>query len=226
MLKTHQEIVTRADLLSEEIIINEIRRNFPAHCIMSEERGFCRGSEQFTWYIDPIDGTTNFSINSPLWCISLAVAKEGELAIGVIYAPLLDEMYVAVKDRGAELNGKKILVSAVKSGKVLNTFCHGKNLKDIKSAIAYYRKQKLQEFDCRQMGSAAIEMAFVAAGRVESFLAPGACDWDVAAGTLIVREAGGKVTDFKNRPWRLGGGDIAASNGLVHGQILRAVNSK
>ena len=76
------------------------------------------------------------------------------------------------------------------------------------------------------MGTAAIEMAYVAAGRVESFLAPGACDWDVAAGAVIVREAGGRVTDFKNRPWRLGGGDIAASNGLVHGQILRAVNSR
>jgi myo-inositol-1(or 4)-monophosphatase len=225
-LKSHHEIVTRFDLLSEEVIINELRRNFPAHGIVSEEKGEIKGYGGLTWYIDPIDGTTNFAMHNPLWCVSLALAEAGELVLGIIYAPIMDELFVAVKNGGAELNGQKIKVSNIKEGKVLNTYCHGKKLAHIKKAIAYYRKQKLAEFDCRQLGSAALELAYVACGRVESFLAPGANDWDVAAGVVIVREAGGKVTDFANRPWQLGRGDIAASNGLVHGQILKAVNGK
>jgi len=225
-LKSHHEILTRADLLSEEIIIKEIRKNFSSHGILSEERGRIESVSDYLWIIDPIDGTTNFSMHNPLWSISLAVAQGGEIVLGVIYAPILGELYVADLGRGAKLNGKKIKVSNIKEGKILNTFCHGHKSSDVKKALAYYRKQKLAELDCRQLGSAAIELAFVAAGRIESFVAPGANDWDVAAGALIVKEAGGVVTDFTGQQWQLGSGDIAASNGLVHREILRVINKK
>jgi len=163
-------------------------------------------------------------MHNPLWSISLALAKNDELVFGLVNAPRLEEVYTATIGQGAELNGKKMSVSKIFQGKVLNTFCHGPKDADIKKALAYWRRQKLNELDCRQMGSGAIELAYVASGRVESFLAPGTHDWDVAAGVLLVREAGGKVTDFDGRDWRLGEPNIAASNGKVHRQILKAIN--
>jgi myo-inositol-1(or 4)-monophosphatase len=225
-LKSHHEILTKADLFSEEVIIRQIKKNFPSHCLISEEKGEVNGCSDFCWYIDPLDGTTNFFMHDPLWAVSLALAYQQEIILGIIYAPLLNELFVAEKAAGARLNGKRIFVSVISRGKVLNTFCHGKKLADIKKALIYYRKQKLIDLDCRQLGSAALELAYVAIGRVESFVAPGASDWDVAAGVILVREAGGKVTDFTGRPWRLGSGNIAASNGKVHQQILRVINSK
>lgn len=224
MLKSHHEVLTKCDLMSQEIIIKEIKNNFPVHGIVSEEKINEKIYGDCVWYLDPIDGTTNFTMHNPLWAISMALAKNDELIFGLVYAPMLEEIYIAEAGRGAELNGKKIHVSDIKEGKVLNTFCHGSKDSDIKKALFYWRKQKLSGLDCRQMGSSAIELAYVASGRVESFVEPGTHDWDVAAGVLLVREAGGKVTDFKGRNWRLGEPNIAASNGKVHGQILRAIN--
>ena len=226
MLKSHHEILTKADLMSQEIIIGEIKKSFPSHGIISEEQDNKKNYSEYCWYIDPIDGTTNFSMHNPLWSISIALAKSDKLVFGLIYAPMLEEIYLAQAGQGAELNGKKIKVSGVNQGKVLNTFCHGAKNSDIKKALAYWRRQKLGELDCRQLGSAAIELAYVASGRVESFVAPGTHDWDVAAGVLLVLEAGGKVTDFNGRDWRLGEPNIAASNGKVQAQILKAVNGK
>ena len=224
MLKSHHEILTKADLMSQEIIINELKKYFPAYGIVSEERPAEKIYSEYVWYLDPIDGTTNFSMHNPLWSISLALAKNDELVFGLVNAPRLEEVYTATIGQGAELNGKKMSVSKIFQGKVLNTFCHGPKDADIKKALAYWRRQKLNELDCRQMGSGAIELAYVASGRVESFLASGTHDWDVAAGVLLVREAGGKVTDFDGRDWRLGEPNIAASNGKVHRQILKAIN--
>jgi len=225
-LKSHREVLTKADLMSQEIIISEIKRYFPGHDIVAEEQVNKKTGSPYCWYLDPLDGTTNFSMHNPLWSVSLALAEEGELIFGLVYAPMLEEVYLAQAGQGAELNGEKIYVSNISRGKVLNTYCHGSRDADIKKAAVYWRKQKLAELDCRQLGSAAIELAYVAAGRVESFVAPGTHDWDVAAGVLLVREAGGWVTDFQGQEWQLGCSDIAASNGKVHRQILRAVNGK
>jgi myo-inositol-1(or 4)-monophosphatase len=222
-LKSHNELVTKCDLMSEEIILGEIKRNFPLDGIISEERGEIKGVSDLTWILDPIDGTTNFTFHNPLWCISLALAKGQELMLGIIYAPYMDELFVGIKGEGAELNGRTIKVSNIKDGKILNTFCHGKELKDIKKALNYCSKQKLAHIDCRQMGTAAIELAYVAAGRVESFVAPGDKIWDVAAGVLLVEEAGGKISDFKGKSWQFNSPNIVASNGLVHTSILKAM---
>jgi myo-inositol-1(or 4)-monophosphatase len=225
-LKAHRETLTKADLRSQEMIINEIKRYFPGHDIVAEEQINKKTGSPYCWYLDPLDGTTNFSMHNPLWSVSLALAEQDELVFGLVYAPMLEEIYSAQAGQGAEMNGEKVQVSNVGRGKVLNTYCHGARDADIKKAAAYWRKQKLAELDCRQLGSAAIELAYVASGRVESFVAPGTHDWDVAAGVLLVREAGGWVTDFKGQEWRLGEPNIAASNGKVHGQILEAIRGK
>lgn len=232
-LKSHHEIITKVDLKSEEIIISEIKKHFPGHSILSEERGKADKHSNFWWIIDPIDGTTNFSMHNPLWAISVAVARaenleecrlgQAEIIFGLVYAPVLDEIYLAQKGRGAKRGSKKIKVSRIKSGKVLNTFCHGSRQQDIKRALAYYQHQKLSGFDCRQLGSAALELAFVASGRIESIMIPGANSWDVAAGVLLVREAGGRVTDFQGREWSLSSRDMLATNGLIHSQLLKVV---
>ncbi len=223
VMKSKHEIVTKMDLLSEEIIIKKIIQNFPTHGIISEEKGEIKGIANYIWYIDPIDGTTNFSMYNPLWSISLALVFEKEIILGVVYIPALNELFIAEKDKGAELNGKEIRVSEINQGKVINAFCHGAKDKDIKKALTYYRRQKIEGFDCRQLGSAAIELAYVASGRIESFVAPGTHDWDVMAGVLLVREAGGRVTDFSGQTWKPGDKDIAVSNGKVHRQILDAL---
>jgi len=223
-LKSHHEILTRADLLSEEIIIREIRKNFPHHQILSEESGETKGASDYLWIIDPLDGTTNFSMHNPLWSISLALALQKEIVLGLVYAPFLGESFIAEKDKGAKLNNKKVQVSEILKGKVLNTFCHGREEKHVKKAIKYYAYQKLHALDCRQLGSAAIELAYVASGRIESIVIPGANSWDVAAGVLLVREAGGRITDFKGKEWNIDSIDMIASNGKVHSEILNVIN--
>ena len=225
-LKSHHEIVTRADLMSEEIIIKEILNNFPHHSVLAEESGQSKNKSDYLWIIDPLDGTTNFSMHNPIWSVSIGVAYKGVLKTGVVFMPFLNELCIAEDGRGATCNGKKIKVSNVKSGKVLNTFCHGSRERDIKKAIGYYSKLKLKRLDCRQLGSAAIELCYVASGRIESIVIPGANVWDVAAGVLIAQEAGGWVTDIKGNDWNLESADMLASNGLVHREILRVINSK
>ncbi len=228
-LKAHHEILTQADLASERIILSEIKKNFPNHRILSEEKGKSGAGGDFLWIVDPLDGTTNFSMHNPIWSVSIAVVEtqylaslHEEIIFGVIYAPMLGELCIAEKGKGAVRNGKKIKVSSgIK--KSLHTFCHGRSQKEVKRAIKYYSYQKLHELDCRQLGSAALELAFVAGGRTESIAIPGVNPWDVAAGVLLVREAGGKVTDFKGKEWKLDSKDMLATNNKAHREILKVV---
>jgi myo-inositol-1(or 4)-monophosphatase len=136
---------------------------------------------------------------------------------------MLNELYVAEKGQGAYLNGKKIKVSTTKKNKNINTFCHSRKKSDIKKAIKYFSYQKLNGLDCRQLGSAAIELAYVACGRVDSLVIPGANSWDVAAGALLVEEAGGIVTDFKNKKWSLKSPNLIASNKNNQQNIIKII---
>lgn len=224
VFKSKHEILTQADLASEEIIIAKIKKNFPSHQILSEESGRLNNKSDYLWIIDPIDGTTNFSMHNPLWSISVGLSYRGEIIFGVVYAPILNEIFTAEKGKGAFLNGKKINVSKISKDRVLNTFCHGSREQDIKRAIKYYSYQKNNDFDCRQLGSAAIELSYVACGRIESIMIPGVNSWDVAAGVLLVREAGGRVTDFNNKKWTITSSDIVGSNGRVHKNIIKVLN--
>lgn len=222
--KSKHEILTAADLAAEKEIIKIIRKSFPKHQILAEESGESKTKSDYKWFIDPLDGTTNFSMHNPLWATSIALSYKNKVVLAVIYSPSLDEFFFAEKGKGAYLNNKKIKVSKFSGEKVINTFCHGSQKKHIKQAVRYYNKQKLAQFDARQLGSASMELAYVASARVESITIPGANAWDIAAGALLVREAGGKVTDFNNKAWNLNSYDIIASNGKVHKQILEALN--
>lgn len=222
-LKSKRDLVTKADLDAEKIILNKIKKNFPKHALLSEEAGSNKKRSDYQWVVDPLDGTTNFTMHNPLWAVSIAVVRKGEPILALINAPFLKEVYTAEKDKGAKLNKKAIEVSKIKPEKVLNTFCHGSRKKDVKRALKYYVRQKMNGFDCRQLGAASLELCFVASGRVESIAIPGSNPWDVAAGALMVREAGGKVSDFKGKKWDLKSADILASNGRTHKDLVNVL---
>jgi myo-inositol-1(or 4)-monophosphatase len=223
-VKSHGQILTRADMGSENFIISEIKAAFPEHAILSEESGENGLTCEYLWIIDPIDGTTNFSFHNPLWSISIGLAHNSEIILGLVYAPKLGELYVAEKGKGATLNGKEIHVSNILNERAIHTFCHGGEKKEIEKAMKYAKNQKEDGIDCRQLGSAAIEMAYVACGRIESITIPGVKPWDVAAGVLLVREAGGVVSDFEGQYFNLKSKDVVGSNGIVHNEILKVIN--
>ena len=222
-LKNAREIVTEFDLLSEQIILSAIKKNFPDHGILSEEQGANDKTSDWLWAIDPLDGTTNFAMHNPLWCISAGLFYKREIVLSLIYAPLLQESYQAIRGQGAWLNGQKLQVSDLSISKTLNSFCWGREEREVKTMLNYFAYQKTHGFGLRHLGTAAIELAFVAAGRLESFIVPGAKLWDVAAGVLLVQEAGGRITDFSGQDWTIDSLDLVASNGLIHEQILTAI---
>ncbi|MBU0707262.1 inositol monophosphatase [Patescibacteria group bacterium] len=223
--KYRHEIITRFDLLSERIILKELKRKYPKYAILSEESGRGKIKSDYVWVVDPIDGTTNFAMKNPLFSISIGLVYRGEPIFGVVYAPITDEMFVAEKDKGATLNNRKVRVNKNKQmSKAFLTFCHGSNAKAIIRAIQLYGTMKLKGKDFRQLGSAALECSFVACGRTDAIMIPGVHPWDVAAGVVIVREAGGRVTDFKGREWNIRSKDILATNGYIHQQLLKHID--
>jgi len=221
-LKGEKDLVTTADLKSEKIVINAIKKNFPEHVILSEEAGLNQKTSDYMWVIDPLDGTTNFSYHNPIWNVSIAVTHKGKVIMGAVYIPLQDELFFAELNKGAYLNNKKFK-AAKATNKNIDAYCHGSGARNINKMLKYYNYQKKNALDCRQLGSAAYELAYTALGRIDSILIPGANSWDVAAGALIVREAGGKVTDFKNKQWNIESQDILAANPKAHARIMKIV---
>jgi len=225
-IKSKSQIVTTADLISEKIILKALRKKFPTHRIISEEAGSNQIKSDFVWSVDPLDGTTNYSIGNPLFAVQLALFYKLKPILSVAYAPVLNELYFAKEGKGAFLNGKRMKVSKVKKmDEAIVTYCHGSMEKHLKRAVKVYQKIKLTSLDSRQLGSAALELGFVAAGRTECIIIPGAHSWDVGAGTLMVREAGGKVTDFKGQDWNLNSIDMVGTNGLMHKNILKLLKN-
>lgn len=225
--KSKHEIVTPADLASEKIILKAIKNNFSTHRILSEETGKTGAKKsEYLWIVDPLDGTTNFSMGNPLFSISIALAKNDEIILGIIYVPFLDELYVAEKSKPATLNNKKIKISNQrKINQAFLTFCHGNDEQSLKRAINIYRKLKFAARDLRQIGSAAIELCWVARGKTEAIIIPGALPWDVAAGVLLVRQAGGSVTDMLGHDWNLTSKGIIASNKAINDVLIRQIKN-
>jgi myo-inositol-1(or 4)-monophosphatase len=222
--KDKRELVTIVDKNTEKYLSQSLRKALPDYGILGEEFGNDNKNSDYLWIIDPIDGTTNFSFHNPLWCISVGLVYKNKVIFGMIYIPVLDELYYSAKGKGAYLNNKKLKVkNKALTQKEIHAFCHGRSTRDLRLAMSYYRKQKIQSLDCRQLGSAALELAYVAASRVDSIVIPGAKDWDIVAGALIAREAGAKVVDFKGSNWKLGEKDIIACRPKMLNSILKLI---
>ncbi|MFH1597834.1 MAG: inositol monophosphatase [Patescibacteria group bacterium] len=221
-VKSASQVVSRADTDAEKIILKTIRRKFPDHSIYSEEIGHIKKKSDYQWVIDPLDGSTNFLMQNPFFATSIALLHKGRVILGVANAPLMNHFYLAEKNKGAYRNGKKIRVSNKKKlSESFLTFCHGNSVKDIKRSIKVYQTFKLLCADMRQLGSGILECGMVAFGSTEDIMTPGANLYDVAAGALMVEEAGGRVTDFQGDKWSVKSKDIVCSNSHIHNQLIK-----
>jgi myo-inositol-1(or 4)-monophosphatase len=218
--KGEVDLVTQADRRSEEAIVARLSQFFPGHAIAAEEGLGHESTSEFRWHVDPLDGTTNFAHGYPCFCISIALAQAGALLAGVVYNPIYDELYAASRGKGATLNGHKIAVSKVPT-LATSLLCTGfpvhKRLAN--PNIHYYWDFTLRSHGVRRDGSAALDLACVAAGRFDGFWEFNLQKWDTAAGVLLVQEAGGSVSDFQGKPYELGGPVVLATNGLIHEEM-------
>jgi myo-inositol-1(or 4)-monophosphatase len=215
--KGDADLVTQADKRSERAIVERLTKYFPDHGIVAEEGSGHEAKSEFRWHVDPLDGTTNFAHGYPCFCVSIALAQRDTLLAGVVFHPIYHELFAAVRGEGATLNGKPIHVSKIET-LATSLLCTGfpAHKRVASPNIHYYWDFTLRSHGVRRDGSAALDLASVAAGRFEAFWEFGLNKWDVAAGILLIEEAGGKVTDFAGAPYQLGGPMILATNGLIH----------
>jgi myo-inositol-1(or 4)-monophosphatase len=216
------DLVTEADRASEKLIVERIRESFPAHDIVGEEGTRRDTGGEFRWYVDPLDGTTNFAHGFPVFCVSLGVEFKGKLFAGVLYDPTRDELFAAETAKGATLNGRPIQISKTKtlSESLLATgFPSHKRHKN--PNIHFYHQLTLRSHGLRRAGSAALDLANVASGRYDGFWEFNLNPWDTCAGVLLVQEAGGTVTRFDGSPWRIDSSETLASNGLLHDELMK-----
>lgn len=220
-LKGDYDLVTAADRASEQLVIKRLKERFPEHGIVAEEGGRAEMQAELRWYVDPLDGTTNFAHGFPMWNVTLALARKGEVIAGVIYDPLNRELFAAERGAGARLNGAPIHVSKtpVLNDALVSTGFPSRK-RHLNVNIHFYYQLAMITHGVRRGGSAALDLAYTACGRLEAFWEFGLNPWDMAAGTLLVEEAGGKVSGMRGEPLDLHGRYVLADNRLIHQETL------
>lgn len=219
-------LVTEVDHASEKLIIDIIKKNYPDHFILSEEVGEIVMDSAYKWIIDPIDGTVNYANGIPLCCVSIGLEYEGRIILGAVFNPFMNEFFIAERGKGATLNDKPIQVSKKKEviSSCLVTGFPYTYLNEPNGPLDIFDKLIRKGIPLRRLGSAAIDLCWVAAGRFDGFYEHKLQAWDSAAGFLMVEEAGGKVTDFKGDYYSLYQPHIVATNGKIHDELLAYVN--
>ena len=215
------DLVTEADRASEKLIVEQLTARFPGHSIVAEEGTGHEAGSDYRWYVDPLDGTTNFAHSYPVWNVTLALEKAGELILGVVFDPSRDELFACEKGGGAYLNGARMQVSKASSiaASLFSTgFPSRRRHADIN--IHFYYQLAMASHGVRRGGAAAIDLAYVACGRLDGFWEFGLSPWDMAAGKLLVTEAGGVCTDMRGAPHHLRAPDIQVNNGAIHHEVV------
>ena len=227
--KSDKNIVTEADLASEKFIVEQINTHFPKHAILAEESGasLIDNSHEYRWIIDPLDGTTNFAHGYPCFCVSIGLEKIGAgVQLGAIYDPTRDEMFAAEKNGGATLNGRLISVSeTVDLNRALLVTGFPYDVQKRERFVELFGKFVLNAQAVRRDGSAAIDLAYIACGRFDGFWEDGLSAWDTAAGTLLVTEAGGRVTHYDGTLFDVHKPQMLATNNRVHERMLQILQS-
>src|SRR6185312_543245 len=219
--KGDADLVTKADRASESLIVEHVRQRWPDHDLIGEEGSRTETGSDYRWYIDPLDGTTNFAHGYPVFCVSLGLDFRGERIAGVVYDPNRDEMFAAAKGSGTTLNGKTARVSKtprLQESLIATGFPSHKRHKN--PNINFYHQLTLRSHGVRRAGSAALDLCYVACGRYDAFWEFNLNPWDTAAGVLIVQEAGGKVTNFSGQPFSIDSRQVMASNTILHDELL------
>jgi myo-inositol-1(or 4)-monophosphatase len=221
------DLVTEVDRACEDAILETIRARFPDHDIVTEETPLERRGSPFVWYIDPLDGTTNFAHGYPFFCSSVALARDGVVIAGAVYDPLKEELFTGERGAGAHLNGKRLRVSSAESlldSLLLTGFPYDLR-DDVEGHLRSFTRLMGHARAIRRDGAAALDLSYVAAGRADGFWEGRLNAWDFAAGLLFVEEAGGRVTRFDGRPVPLVADEVAATNGRIHDLLLGVVES-
>jgi myo-inositol-1(or 4)-monophosphatase len=224
--KEGSELLTTADRESEELIVSELRKEYPEIGIIAEETKPGNWQEKEVFIVDPLDGTNNFSFGIPMFCVSIAYQLDGDLKIGVIYDPLHEELFYAEKGRKAFLNESLITVSKRKSLRdsiIATGFPYIKDKKEDSNAPEF-SALLMESRGVRRMGSAALDLCYVACGRFDGYWEKHLKIWDISAGGLIVAEAGGKITNFSGDKWDHRSGNVIASNGIIHNKMKEIIN--
>ncbi|HEY4611813.1 MAG TPA: inositol monophosphatase family protein [Bacteroidota bacterium] len=218
-------LVTEIDRKAEEMIIGRIRQRYPQHDVLGEEFGAQDLQSEYKWVIDPLDGTTNFTHGLPIFCVSVGLERKGELVLGVVYDPNFDELFTAEKGKGAFLNNRRIRVSTTKKlGESLLVTGFPYDIKSRSDGIVKHFENFLKEGQAvRRLGSAALDICYVAAGRFDGYWENSLNPWDMAAGVLLVQEAGGWVTDFRGFPTTIYQKPVLATNGVIHEQMIEVL---
>jgi len=219
--KNKHDLVTNVDLQIERMLTQRIHNEFPDHDIICEEEDHRREGGGYTWFIDPLDGTHNYFFGLPMYGVSIGIAKEGEMEVGILNLPELEYFFISEKGKGSFLNGQRIGVSDRSLSECL-----------VISDSRFYEKPEMLKtfgeicnnvFGTRALGCAVFNFGAVAKGSADSFFQFNSLPWDIAAGALLVEEAGGKVTDFEGNPWKVDSKDILASNGKIHNELLELI---
>ena len=227
--KSEIDLVTESDLASERLIIERIKTYYPRHSVLAEESGATNPQNldqqsDWLWIIDPLDGTTNYAHAYPCFCVSIALAHQGKLEVGVVYDPIRDEMFAAERGQGASLNGRRISVSSTTIlGRALLCTGFPYDVRQRSEFARHFANFIMHAQGVRRDGAAALDLAYVAAGRFDGFWEEGLKPWDVAAGVLLIEEAGGRVSDYLGDPASIYTPPIMASNGLIHEEMMKVL---
>ena len=224
-VKGEFDLVTEADRASEKLVVERLRSHFPAHAIVAEEGSGHESASEYCWYVDPLDGTTNFAHGFPFFNITLGLERAGELIAGVVYDPMRQELFTAERGGGAYLNNRRVRVS--RTGRLTDSlastgFPSRKRRHNVN--IHFYYQLAMASHGVRRTGSAALDLAYVACGRLDFFCEFGLKPWDMAAGLLLVQEAGGRTSDMNGGPHDLRKSDhVLADNGVLHEEVVGAL---
>jgi myo-inositol-1(or 4)-monophosphatase len=221
--KSRNEYVTEVDRIAEDAIIEVIYDHYPDHSILAEESGQ-RGSNEFQWIIDPLDGTTNFIHGFPVFAVSIAVTHNGQLEHGVVYDPLRQEIFTASRGQGAQVDGRKIRVSkrpSMQHSLIATGFPYRGDKEHLDNYLEMLKSVIEVSAGIRRPGSAALDLCYVAAGRVDGFWELGLNIWDIAAGALMIKEAGGRISDFHGTDAYLQSGDVVAGSPKIYAGLSK-----
>ncbi len=223
------DLITDADLEAERAIVRIIKKSFPKHNILAEEGRYEKTNSPYCWIVDPLDGTNNFSFGIPIFCVSIALAKNNQVILGLIYDPMRQELFLAEKGKGAYLNNKRIKVSSAGSldkSLLITGFYYnrGKNMLNNLGVIKIFFQKNI--VGLRRLGAAALDLAYIACGRATGFWEFSLSPWDFAAGKLLIEEAGGRVSNKFGGELKLENSYVVASNGKIQAEIIEVINKK